>query len=329
MNKVLEFYPSTRWCIQWCFHCPRWITQPSWNVVQEISERQRELARNILYCFWDDVNWVNALNLSWYIWEYWFELFDDIWGIGLTQLYFNLGTLSNTSRAVIQENLSRLTTILPRNTWCRDIDIFWNLQCVAAWRELLDADLLQSMVHEFFKALQSWATFSTQEMTGLMLAANNATEKNRREIHLWDILSNFISAHSKLWNPTVVSDSIKDYPKKGVSFIRSDRVIDGKQTRIDFRSVSAKQSKKSTFLDELKLSLREDMDLTISIFPDTIMMYHSTWNMHIEELFFTYDEFEELLKVYICQTWSERYSLKRVIDERLAERAYNLWLFEQ
>ena len=326
-SQVLEFYPSEQWCIQWCHHCLRGIKKPSWNIVHEVSNRHRELARNILFAFTEENDALNALNLSWYIWDYSFQLFDDIWWMDLNQVYFNLWTVSSATQKSIDDDVRRVNHILRQNTWSKDIDIFWNIQYVSGGEFLKQAQEIEKFVRWFFSAVQWGVSFSDSDFTGLMIASNNITERNFRQLNPQSILNAFIDAHYCLGESEISSVKFQDFTKQWVLFVRSDRVISGKQSRIDFRGIQAKKSWKTTFLDELKTSLWNN-ELTLSIFPDTIMIYHSTLNMDISELFFDYNEFEWLLRDFVYQTGSERKTLKQIIDERLLERADNLWLLD-
>ena len=325
MNQVLEFYPSSHWCIQWCFHCLRGIKELPNSTVTEITDRQRELTRNILFCFWDEVESQNTLNLSWYIGEYGFKLFDDIWWFWLDQVYFNLWLLDQNSLSFVKDNVEKVWNILPTNSSNRDIDIFWNIQHVDWWKQLQDTQLLRDFTDSFFQALKLWVPFSSKIFTWLMIVSNNISERNRRELNELELLNSFVGAHWVLWDDSISAASFRKFSDEWISFVRSDKVINGKHTRIDFRWICAKKSKKTTFLEELGVSLWQE-ELTISVFPDTVMVYHSTLNMHVKELFFSYDEFEQILKDYVCQIGSERYTFKRIIDDRLTERACVLWL---
>ena len=87
--------------------------------------------------------------------------------------------------------------------------------------------------------------------------------------------------------------------------------------------ILAKRAMKQSSREALQDAISENKCL-ISIFPDTIMIHHSTDTIHIRELYFTYDEFLDMIQESTARFTIRRKSLDTIIKQRLSERLKNL-----
>lgn len=77
--------------------------------------------------------------------------------------------------------------------------------------------------------------------------------------------------------------------------LESDVYGDKFATQVNVRMILAKRAKKQGPIQALQEAISEG-EFLVSIFPDTVMIHHSTETIHIQELYFSYDEFFDILQ---------------------------------
>lgn len=321
--NYLEIYPSETWCVQWCSHCFR---SKGAQKVEEISTSQRGIIDGVLghYTKQKVKKWFPLhVNLAWDIANYTFQLFDDIWKIDIDRLYFSMWRILESSGKF--ENLDDiLTNLLWMNSW-KEIELIAN--ATMNGRDVLDVhkDVLQRFLSEYFDVVQnsnSWIFKKSAALASLWV--NNLHERQMRKLDMDVVMNSFFLAHKgarinhefALWER-------HDFVKEGMYTLNSDVFWAEFSTQLNVRIILAKRAMRQSSQQALEEALSEK-EFLVSVFPDTVMIHHSTETIHVKELYFTYDEFFDILSES-----SARFSLKRrwldaVIAARLQERLQNL-----
>lgn len=324
MVQVLEFYPTEKWCIQWCLHCPRSISKPEDSLqVSWVNKLQQGVAERVLKIFrWEQPE--SQLNLAWYIWAYDFELFDNVAPFHLSGISFNLWTISQTSADLIEDNIVRLWEVLPQDTSGKGIFTYGNFQLFDASPKTLEWSILTRIIERYFKAIQTHAPHVVKKnIWAISIAANNIPERN---FDFWTArlaLKGISDFQRSIADAYYMWQKLDYYNKEGLFLISSKLVwADDYNFDVSMRWVKAKKAKKMSLAEAVKNC--EKSDFYISLFPDKVMVYHSPWNIHLDGLFFSYEEFDDIIRERTKRRiWGRNRTLREIVNERLRERVHH------
>jgi len=331
IHQTLEFYPDTDKCIQGCFHCPRSIQNISEsNVITSISEIQMEMTHKILKAFEnEEKKGVFALNLSWYIWSYDFELFPDLWEYEINQIYFNLGTLWEESVNFLDEFNNKFQRILPMGS-SNYMELYWNLQHSYGLFTEKDFKNLDIFFRKYKKVIeQENKRLNNTNEVNLLLAANNITNRNfkiyRKKQLFWRTPLMKLLRQIHRLNTRVLSKSEIKYKKSSLLNLSEAWLIEANSKiiktdwsfqTIDFRWINAKAGQYYNFKEDIVDAVENKGNFLLGIFPDKVVAYHNTMHINQNIYWFTYEEFLPILEKVL----SEELSLKDEVDKTLLKR---------
>ncbi len=331
IHQTLEFYPDTDKCIQGCLHCPRSIQNISESTtISRVSDIQMQMTQKILRAFEnEEKKGVFALNLSWYLWSYDFELFPDLWEYKINQIYFNLGTLWEKSINFLDEFNDKFQKILPigSNNY---MELYWNLQHSSWLFRENDIQKLEIFFRKYKKIIeQENERLNNTNEVNLLLAANNVSNRNfkvyREKRLFWknplmELLHHIHRLNASTLNksqiksktPSLLNWSEVWLVQANSKIIKSDWSL---QT-IDFRWINAKAIQYYNFKEDIMNCVEDKEKFLLGIFPDKVIVYHNTIHINQNIYWFTYEEFLPILE----KSLSEKVSLKDEVDIILLKR---------
>lgn len=272
----------------------------------------------------------SVFQLVWNPTDIGFPLFDDVWKYNLSQFIFHLWGVSTKTLNLVPSLREELTRLLPQNSWRKDIQMYWFMELSRGDLNEMDEDLLSKIIEAYIEAIYSkWLLYEESKLFGLIISANNIPSNIYEDLQTHTVAWLLHRVLGKWLPDSMEMNCWKNYFKKDQDMLVTDSLSiiqdkDGTNFTLDFRGMRAKQIPEKKFpqiVDEIK----NDDVFYVSVFPDGIMVYHSTHTINQRGLWFSYEEFFYLLnRVSEKRFRWKRKTLQQAVNDSLRQRVKDL-----